>query len=249
MCHKIKILVSLLSISSILMLIVSCREKIPEGPPRVQVMEAVLYTPFDRNVFPQPTNYLNRYQKPNDLSTDEWNYLTDSDIRFRIKVNNIFDETIDGLKWIEVKLNLWSTNYPNISRTLTYRNFKEDTSLIVLHPGKTYYVYTADSLIWDQTDKNGKSIHKLNPYHVFNVFLDSTFNRQKNEWEYFCDTTYTVIVDTVVAFDVPIKMKAQAEVKIFKNYEPIKTNIFYFTIAYIFPGLFSKHKCNPGSPG
>ncbi len=224
------------------MLTTSCREKIPEGPAKVQVIEAELYTPFDRKVFPQPTNYSNRYLKPENMLQGDWDYATDSSIRFRIKVNNIFDETIDGLKWIDVKLHLWSTNYSQIDLILNYRDFEDDSSLIVIHPGKSYYVYTMDSLIWQQTDALGHSIHATNPYHAFFVRPDSTFLKDENKWEYFCDTTYTSWVDTVVRFDLPIKMKAQAEVKIFKNYEAILSNIYHFEIYYFFPeGMKDSH--------
>ena len=221
-----------------------CEEKIPEGPPRVEVAEAELYVPFDRSIFPQPTNYGNRYLRPENMTQEEWDYATDSAVRFRIKVNNIFDETIDGLKWIDVKLHLWSTNYLHIDQHLHYRNFSEDTTLIVLHPDKSYYVFTKDSLIWDQEDEPGTSIHQTNPYQTFFVRLDSVFNRDESIWEYFCDTTYTSWVDTVVAFDLPIRMKAQAEVKIFKNYEAILSNIFHFEIQYYFPdGMKDAHEC------
>lgn len=245
MLCKIEFTVELIMLCLLVILIFStCKEKIPEGPPKVQVAEADLYVPFDRKVFPQPTNFLNRYKRPDDMSQEDWDFITDSDIRFRIKVNNIFDETIDGLKWIDVKLKLWSTNFPHIQRTLSYQNFREDSSLIVLHPGKTYYVYTEDSLIWNQTDENGECIHNTELYHTFNVRLDSTFSKEKNEWEYYCDTTYYAWVDTVTQFDIPIKMKAQAEVKIFKNYEPIESNVFSFQLAYTFPpGMKDKHEC------
>jgi len=224
-----------------------CEEKIPEGPPKVQVIEAELYVPFDRKIFPQPTNFNNRYFRPENYASDDWSYATDADIRFRIKVNNTFDETIDGLKWIDAKLHLWSTNYLDINYHLNYRNFEEDSSLIVLHPGKTYYVYTKDSLIWRQEDETGESIHKQNPYRMFFIRPDSSYDKQSNRWEYFCDTTYTAWVDTVVNYDLPIKMKAQAEIKIFKNYEAITTNVYHFEIHYFYPeGMTDLYVCPYG---
>ena len=92
-----------------IILFTTCNEEIPEGPPRVQVAEGVISTAMERLDFPQPTNYDNRYERP-PFATD-WALLTDNLVRFRFKVHNIFDETIDGLKWIDVKLNLWSINY------------------------------------------------------------------------------------------------------------------------------------------
>jgi len=238
----------ILAVISILLLY--CEEEIPQGPPKVQVAEAELYVPFDRKVFPHPTNYWTRYLRPENIYQEQWDYATDPAVRFRIKVNNIFDETIDGLKWIDVKLHLWSTNYHHIDYVLTYRNFREDSTLIVLHPDKSYYVYTQDSLIWNQTDEQGNSIHQTNPYQMFFVRLDSTFDKDRNEWDFFCDTTYTAWVDTVVKFDLPIKMKAQAEVKIFKNYEAITSNIFHFEIHYFFPkGMKDSHQCPIGGGG
>ncbi len=221
-----------------------CEEKIPQGPPKVQVIEAELYVPFNRKVFPHPTNYWTRYSRPESMTQAEWEYATDSAVRFRIKVNNIFDETIDGLKWIDVKLHLWSTNYSYIDYTFSYTNFSEDSTLIVLHPGKSYYVYTADSLVWNQTDESGNCIFDTEPFHMYFIRLDSTFSKELDKWEYFCDTTYVAWVDTVVKFDLPVKMKAQAAVKIFKNYEPIISNIYHFEIHYFFPqGMTIKEKC------
>ncbi len=251
MSQKIEKIIKLIVIGSIAMImLLTCEEQIPEGPPKVQVIEADLYVPFDRKVFPQPTNYENRYKRPADLKQEDWDFLTDSDIRFRIKINNIFDETIDGLKWIDVTLKLWSTNFPDIKRTLTYQNLREDSILIVLHPGKSYYVYTEDSLIWEQRDEVGTLIHKTDRYHTFGVRLDSLFSKEKNKWEFFCDTTYYAWVDTVKQFDIPIRMKAQAWVRIFKNYEPIETNIFGFQISYIYPpGMTDVHECPIGGGG
>jgi hypothetical protein len=40
-------------------------------------------------------------------------------------------------------------------------------------------------------------------------------------------------------------MKAQALVRIFKNYEPIETNIFSFQVSYIYPpGMKDAHECS-----
>jgi len=235
---------------AVFLIFLSCREQIPEGPPKVQVIEAELYVPFDRKVFPQPTNFSNRYVRPESFSSEDWDYATDASVRFRIKINNIFDETIDGLKWIDARLHLWSSNYSGIDYYLTYRNFQEDSLLIVLHPGKTYYVYTQDSLIWEQEDEQGKTIHQTNPYRMFFIRLDSTFIKEENKWDYFCDTTYTSWVDTVAKFDLPIKMKAQAEIKIFKNYEAIKTNVYQFEIQYFFPaGMSDLYVCPLGGGG
>ena len=228
-----------------IILLATCDEEIPEGPPRVQVTEAVLSITMERTDFPQPTNFGNRYKTPQTL---EWTLMIDYLVRFRLKVNNIFDETVDGLKWIDVKVRLWSTNRPEIDRTYTYHNFTEDTTLIVLHPAHTYYLYTADSLIWNQTFENGESIHETNPYHTFKIKEDSLLDTSTKEWIYFCDTTYTGWEDTVVAFYEPIQMKAQASVKIFKNYGAIESNVLDFTITYLAPTGFPDEYICPHNP-
>ncbi len=232
-----------------ILLLITCEENIPEGPPRVEVTEAVLGISMDRNDFPQPTNFGNRYEIPEFLLA-EWNEITDHLIRFRVRVVNIFDETVDGLKWIDVQLKFWSENRPEIEGTFSYRNFANDTTLIVIHPAHTYYVYTADSLIWDQTYMDGRSIHETDVYHVFKVEPDSLFNAKTGEWQFFCDTTYTQWVDTVVVFSEPIEMKAQASVKIFKNYEAVESNVLDFTITYLSPsGFGKKYYCPYDSSG
>ena len=49
----------LILIVTIILFSLSCPEEIPEGPPLVQVIEASLTT--DRQEYPQPSNYGNRY--------------------------------------------------------------------------------------------------------------------------------------------------------------------------------------------
>ena len=253
--HKIVAIVALFLLGIIFFY--RCEEQIPAGPPRVEVVEAELYTSFDRTDYPQPTNFSNRWvllprdAPPPETGYDSWAQLLDSVVRFRIKVNNIFDETVDGLKWIDVKLRYWSINYPEIKGTLSYQNYNEDSTLIVLHPDKSYYVYTSDSLVWDQTYEHGESIHSIGQFLDYEIRVDSTWDIIEGKWDYFCDTTYTTWKDTVIAFDLPIKLKAQAEVKIFKNYEAILSNVFRFTITYFFPTAYRKvswHVC-PGHVG
>ncbi len=250
--QKISTVILILTISVIL-LSLSCDEEIPEGPELVQVIEADFYATnhgvsenMPRTVFPHPTNYENRYYRPKYISANEWQYLTDYKLRFRIKVTNTFDETIDGLEWIDIKLRLWSTNYPAINCTLSFKRHRIDFRQLVLHPGESFNVYPEEQMIWDQTDESGRSIHKINSYRPFSVRVDSVYNKVplNQQQIYFCDTTYFAPVDTVVFFDPAIEMKAQADVKIFKNYDYIVSNIFNFTIIYFNPpGMVKRHKC------
>ena len=225
-----------------LILLLTCKEKIPEGPPLVQVLEAELWIANNRIVYPQPTNFTNRYNRPRTIDLDEWEYQIDYHVPFQVKVKNIFDETIDGIEWTDVKINLWSTNHPKIECRLSFTYLKEEPELFVLHPGETHNINTEDSLTWDQTNDSGGSIFNTNEYTPFIVRVDSV--KEINGFRCFCDTTYFFPMDTVVAFEKPIQMKAQADVKIFKNYEPVKSNIVDFQIMYFFPqGMVNKNRC------
>lgn len=231
------------------LILIYCDEKIPEGPPLVPVMAAKLYVLPERSVFPQPTNYDNRYKRPKNISQDYWNYLTDHRVNFRINVSNIFDETIDGLEWTEIKIRLWSTNYPEIKDTLSFSYIKDDPELFVFHPGETHNIWSEVSLVWHQKNRKGVSIHQLEKYTPYVVTTKSLLIKEfrNHHYYWYCDTTNLAPVDTVKFFDLPIKMQAQADVKIFKNYEAIQSNIFDFTIEYFFPEGFrklSQHRCN-----
>jgi hypothetical protein len=240
-------------IFSVLLFSLFCDEQIPEGPELVQVIEADFYAAdhgvnenMSRTVFPHPTNYENRYYRPRYINANDWQYLTDFRLRFKIKVTNTFDETVDGLEWIDVKLRLWSTNYPAISCTLSFSHHRTDSRQLVLHPGESFHVYTEEPMEWDQTDENGQTIHNMNSYRPYSIRVDSVYKKVplNQEQIYFCDTTYFAAVDTVVWFDPAIEMKAQADVKIFKNYDYIASNIFNFKIIYFHPpGMIKRQRC------
>lgn len=243
----------LILIISVILLSLSCEEEIPEGPELVQVIEADFYAAdhgvnenLPRTLFPHPTNYENRYNRPRYIDANDWQYLTDFKLRFKIKVTNTFDETIDGLEWIDIKLRLWSTNYPAINCTLSFSRHRTDSRQLVLHPGESFNVYTEQPMIWEQTDATGRSIHQINSYQPFAIRVDSVYKKLPIDQEqiYFCDTTYFAPVDTVVWFDPAIEMKAQADVKIFKNYDYIASDIFNFKIIYFYPpGMVKKQRC------
>lgn len=234
-------------------LFITCDEQIPEGSPLVQVIEADLYAPnhgvdesVPRTQFPQPTNFENRYYRPRYINANDWQYLTDFNVRFKIKVTNTFDETIDGLEWIDIKLRLWSSNYSAINCTSSYSRHRTDSRKLVLHPGESFNLYPEQQMVWDQTDADGRSIHKTDYYTPFYIRVDSVYTKvpKNQEQIYFCDTTYFAPVDTVVFFDPAIEMKAQADVKIFKNYDYIESNIFNFKIIYFHPpGMLRRHHC------
>jgi len=233
----------------LILILLYCDEEIPQGPPLVPVIAAELHVGSERTVFPQPTTFDNRYSRPQNISSNYWDYLTDHRIKFDVKVTNIFDETIDGLEWTKIKIRLWSTNYLEIKDTLSYTFIKDDPKLFVFHPGNTHNIYSEDSLVWNQTKKNGKSVHKVGKYTPYVVQTKKQLVREigRRYFYWYCDTTYLAPVDTVLFFDPPIEMKAQADVKIFKNYEAIQSNIFDFKIEYFFPEGFretNKHRCN-----
>ena len=228
-----------------ILLFLSCQEEIPEGPELVQVIEASLVT--DRNEYPQPSNYGNRYwisHIPN------FKNLTNANVRFKVKVTNTFDETVEGIDWTEVKVKLWSEQLPNFEKTLSFTYHKDETEWLILHPGEEYHIYTLDSLVWVQTNENDTCIHVMESFVPYFVRLDSVFNKPERRHEYFCDTTFFAPADSVVAFETPIDIQAQAAVKIFKNYEAVQSNVCRFQIKYFFPpGMIDRRRCPVGIGG
>jgi len=224
-----------------------CEEKIPPGPPRGKVMAAHLYTTRNKIEYAQWNNLRLRYHFKVGLSEEETAFLNDFlqwRVYFRVDISNTFDEVIDGTKWIEVKLKIWGDEPREWERHLSYTEINPADS-VLLHPGKTLTLYTADSLVWDQTDDEGKLIPEVDSYlHYFvqKVIKDSLVRDTldlKPVWvEKFwvdCDTLAQFWVDTVKAFEEPIPVYAAASVKLFREYEPIMTDTLQLKIVYRFP--------------
>ncbi|MDZ7391330.1 MAG: hypothetical protein ONB25_00305 [candidate division KSB1 bacterium] len=235
------------------LLALTCEEKIPEGPPRTQVLKAHLSTTFGQTAFPQPPDFEDRY-KMDKVPAEEMTLLRQWKVLYRIAVENVFDETIDGTKWIKVTLRIWPRDGGGWSKTLTYADTTSTESLVI-HPGHTYVLYTEDKLIWDQTNSEGKSIHRYEPYQL-TIILSRTVDRivfdpETREkkivpWTY-CRTLRTVTLDSLVAFDPPIVVRAKASVQLFREYPPIETDEIEVTIFYLFPhGMTPKYWCAEG---
>lgn len=234
-------------------LALTCEEKIPEGPPRTQVLKAHLSTTFGQTAFPQPPDFEDRYNMDK-VPADEMTLLRQWKIFYRIAVENVFDETIDGTKWIKVTLRIWPRDGGGWSKTLTYADTTSNESLVI-HPGHTYVLYTEDKLIWDQTNEEGKSIHRYEPYEL-TIILSRTVDRivfdpETREkrivpWIY-CRKLRTVTLDSLVAFHPPIVAKAKATVQLFREYRPIETDELEVRLFYLFPhGMTPKYWCAEG---
>ena len=222
-----------------------CEEQIPEGPELVQVIEANITT--DRDEYPQPSNYGNRYRTSH---ISNFKSLTNSNVRFQIRVTNTFDETVEGIDWTEIKLKLWSEQLPEFEKTLSFTYHKAETEWLILHPGDVHNIYTLDSLLWDQTDDSARCIHVMESFVPYSVRVKTVYNKYTRSDESFCDTTFYAPADSVIAFEIPIEIQAQAAVKIFKNYDAIQSNIHRFQIKYFFqPGMIDRRKCSLGTGG
>ncbi|MCR4439360.1 MAG: hypothetical protein QHJ34_07145 [bacterium] len=234
-------------------LALACEEKIPEGPPRGEVLKAHLHTTFGQTAFPQPPDFEDRY-KMDKVPPEEMALFRQWQVFFRIAVENVFDETIDGTKWIKVTLRIWPRDGGGWSKTLTYADTTGNESLVI-HPGHTTVLFTENKLIWDQTDDQGKSIHRYEPYQltivlsrmVDRIVYDPETREKKIVPWIYCRTLRTVTLDSLVAFDPPVVVRAKASVQLFREYPPIESNEFELTIFYLFPhGMTPKYSCAEG---
>lgn len=245
-----------LSLGVLLCLGLSCSEKIPEGPERIEVLKAVLATKDGRLNFAQENNWDNRYKlPPRKMSFEEYDYLSQWRVPFIVTVHNDFDEGLEGKKWIVIKIKLWPADSNETWRgQLMYADTVSDRPLAI-PPGDSITFYTGNRLTWDQRDIAGKCIH---PTHTFIPLwiecswteTDSAISHERPIQYYLksdCDTTILAPEDTVVAFQTK-KICAQAEVQIFKNYHKIQSPILEFYSYYYFPtyGFMPKFFCYEG---
>lgn len=245
-----RILIILLAI-----LILTCEEKIPSGPERVEILKAHLFTEDNRLDFAQENHFENRFRMPPKYMTmEEFNYRSKWMISFGINVKNDFDEAMEGKKWIIFKVNLWPANESeNWRAQVVYADTAFERNM-VLAPGDSMMFFSRNLLIWYQKDINGKSIHVTNrfrPPWVTCSYRDSVVPMTKPEEIITlrqCDTTYLDPVDTVVAFSEPKEIFAQAEIQLFKNYHAILSDTLKLRIHYYFPGdgFYRKFWCREG---
>ena len=235
--------------------VITCREKIPEGPERSEILEVKLMTKSYRLQYAQENNWDNRFKIPaKKMSMEEYENLSTWHVPFIVTVHNDFDEAMEGKKWIDVKINIWPANEKeNWTCQLTY-NDTNSNRYFTIPPGDSLSIYTGNKLIWEQKDSNGKSIHATEsfvPIWIECTEFDSLMKGNKPPeivpWRY-CDTTMLGAVDTVISYLESKKIFAQAEVQLFKNYHVVKSNVLEFDIYYFFPadGFKKKFWCIEG---
>ena len=230
-----------------------CSEKIPQGPEKVEVIRVTLKIKKDQDVFPQPGLFLTRYKLIPAVQDDPerleaWRWMSEYEVPFSVEAENVFDETVDGTKWYDIKVHLWEPANPTWRKTLRYREYSPGTPL-VLHPGQRVSPWTADSLVWDQTDDSGRWIHETGTYRTYRVVPFVFFSEYRGVPWVRCDTVYTGYADTVKAFEGDKVIRAKAEVQLFKELPAWESNEVEFRIRYVFPGrafLIRKYRCRNG---
>jgi len=233
----------------IVALLIGCEEKVLTPPQKPEVLVVTLTTQDNRSLYAHRHNYHLRYQiPPEGMSLRDWNYLSQWQVPFDIYVANHFDEAVEGTLWIEVKLHLWPADGSGAwHRTLTFADTVTQRYL-TLAPGDSIRLQTYDALVWAQDDDSGHCIHLTEQYlHYFvtpRLGWKWITPELRVQWVY-CDTNAVVPTDTVVAFDQPVPVKAQAEVRLFKEYRSLLSNEVLFDIAYFFPvGMRRKLECS-----
>jgi hypothetical protein len=234
---------------------VTCTEKIPEGPERSEILEVKLFAQTGRLDYAQENHWDNRFRfPPKSMTQEDFEYASEWRIPFGISVNNFFDEAIDGKKWIDVKIKLWSAN--ELDTWQAELNFADTSASrnLIIPPGDSISLYTGNKLIWEQKDKEGLTIHRTGSYTpiwVMCSFWDSVIPDTKPEQVVTmreCDTLMLAPVDTVIAYDLPITVNAQAEVQLFKHYHVVKSDTLKLRLHYYYPtyGFRPKFWCREG---
>ncbi len=233
-----------------LLLICRCQEKIPEGPERGQVVGIALRTENNRLAYPQETHYELRYHvPPAGVSMDEWQYATDYQVPFDVWIYNNFDEAFEGTKWQEVRIDLWPADPEGEWHTSVSFSDTLQQGRFTLPPGDSTHIVSAGQLRWYQRDDADSIVHPTQQYIPMQV--DAFIGRKRfpggnMPWT-FCDTTYLAPIDTVLFFEEPVWVKAQATVKFLKEYPSYTSNILDFVIEYL-PPPRRKLTCREGPP-
>jgi len=249
-------LLSLLLMLCCLIIILSCTEKIPEGPERTEILKVRLFSQNGRLDFAQENHWDNRFQlPPKEMTQDEFEYASEWRVPFGIVIKNDFDEAMEGKKWIDAKIKLWSANQAENWQAVL--NFADTTAVrnMVIPPDDSISLYTGNKLIWEQRDVSGKSIHRIDWYHPIWVscsYYDSLVPVTKPAQLIAmreCDTLLLSPVDTVIAFKEAKTIFAQAEVKLFKDYRTVLSDTLTFRIHYYCPadGFRPKFWCRKGA--
>ncbi|MCR4438739.1 MAG: hypothetical protein QHJ34_12210 [bacterium] len=231
--------VLLCSVAFLLTFLWSCEEHVLTPPQRPEVLVVRLSTKDNRTLFAHRHNYELRYQiPPEGMSMEEWNRQSQWQVPFEVWVCNRFDEAVEGTLWIELVVHLEPADGSGAwHKTLAFA----DTVMpryLTLAPGDSIRIETYQPLLWQQDDDSGRCVHLTERYlhYVVNSRLGWKWVQPdvRVQWVY-CDTVAIVPTDTVVAFDLPLRVKAQAELRLFKEHWPLKSNEFLFDISYFFP--------------
>jgi len=169
----------------VLLLIIGCEEKLPVPVPPVDVAEGVLELTDDsvRDRFP------NRGAASNGIT-------------FKVGIKNIFDETLEGLPYVNGTIKIWYvpgvTASPELVRNLDFH--VEDTNDITVDVQKNVTV----DVPWDQKNESGQGMwNKLEQKQFYGGILFK-----------------------------PLHFKASARVKFFRNLPYYHSDTIHFTIQY-----------------
>lgn len=236
-----------------LILFIFCKEKIPEGPERTEILEVSLLTRDKRTDFAQENHWDLKFKlPPKKMTMVEFENLSTWQVPFILWIHNDFDEAMEGQKWINIKINIWPAD--ENEHWVCQLNYADtiSTRQLTIPPGDSVPIYSGTKLIWDQHNEEGNSIHEtelFRPMWIECTEFDSVFKNPPGiiGWRH-CDTTKLAPVDTVIAFLNPKKIYAQADVQLFKNYHVVKSNVVEFYIHYFSPadGFKKKFWCVEG---
>jgi hypothetical protein len=225
------------SLSVLIFLVIGCSEKLPEGPDTNLNEILLVKLTSDLSGYAQENNYRSQYEIPEGMSWPEFNLRTTWKVYFRVRLENTFDEPIVGTKYIDARIRVWNKNDTTQIRTLTVLDTLSNETIII-QPGETYTVFSGDRFTWDQTDDNGKPFAPKDTFDAYSIQARITYNKYTGVSYRHCDTLAVFPADSVIAFQYPISIVAQATVQLFREYE----GMFWKSAALEFPIVFVSHE-------
>ena len=194
-----------------------CTENLPEGPETGLEDVLTVRLSTDLESYVQENTYGDEYAVPEGMTWREFNLATAWLVYFRVRLDNAFDEPVVGTKYIDATIKVWDSNDTTKVRTLTVLDtLSEET--IIIQPGKTYTVFSGDRFVWDQTDDHGERFPTTNTYQDYDVAERITYDKLRGVYYRHCDTLSSFQADSVIAFKDPIHVKAQATVRLLREY-------------------------------
>jgi len=211
-----------------------CSEKLPEGPDTEleDVLKVRLTTDFDR--YAQENAYREEYEVPDDMTWLEFNQSISWKVYFRVRLENVFDEPVVGTEYVDATIKVWDKNDTTKVRTLVVLDTLS-TDTIIVEPGEIYTVFSGDRFVWDQTDDWGEPFAPGKRFLRYSVQERITYDKHNDVYYRHCDTLGSFWADTVIAFNEPIHIQAQATVQIFREYggDYWKSEVIEFPIVFI----------------